>query len=454
MSIDYPPDVARLDGVAQYGAGGAGQPSKLKCLLVCIGSFGELYPLLGIGRALAQRGHEVLVVANPFYEQQVRELGFGFAPLGSVTEMDEYLSNPSTWHLWSFWKVSMDYCALRTMRPLFQTIRELWEPGRSIVVGPGWAFGARLAQEKLGVPLVTIHLEPYLIRTLHDTPKMAPPMLLRAWVPRSIKRLQFWIGDRWFIDRLLAPATNAFRRELGLRPESGFMGRWWHSPEAVAALWPDWFYRPQPDWPAQVNLCGFPLWDGADGSPLPEDVARFLDAGEAPVIFTPGTLNKHARTFFAAAVDACRRLKLRGMLISRYRELLPEALPGGVEHFSHVPFGRLLPRARAIVHHGGTGTSALALAAGLPQVVIPLSFSQPDIAARLVSLGVAREVRMGWSSGRRLANALQHVLTSPDVGRRCRELAGHVRHSDAFDSVADVVMEAMNRRRGQPAAAE
>ncbi|HEX4150396.1 MAG TPA: nucleotide disphospho-sugar-binding domain-containing protein, partial [Pirellulales bacterium] len=221
------------------------------------------------------------------------------------------------------------------------------------------------------------------------------------------------------------------------------------SPEAIIALWPEWFYRPQPDWPGNVQLCGFPLCDGADGSPLSEDVSRFLDAGEAPVIFTPGTLNRHARKFFAAAVESCQRLKVRGMLISRYRELVPEKLPPGVEYFSHVPFNQLLPRARAMVHHGGTGTSALCLAAGLPQVVVPLSFSQPDIATRLVRLGVAREVRLGWFNGRRLSAALEHVLSSSEVARRCRELADEVGSSTAFEAAADVVTESMLRRRGE-----
>jgi UDP:flavonoid glycosyltransferase YjiC (YdhE family) len=239
---------------------------------------------------------------------------------------------------------------------------------------------------------------------------------------------------------------------LDLPPERSFMGRWWHSPDSIVALWPEWFYRPQPDWPKHVQLCGFPLWDGSHEAPLPEHVARFLEAGEPPVIFTPGTLNRHARKFFAAAIETCQRLKVRGMLISRFPDMVPAALPPGVRHFEHVPFNQLLPRVRAMVHHGGTGTTALCLSAGLPQVVVPMSFSQPDIAARVVRLGVGREVRLGWFSGRRLASALKHVLTSSAIERRCQEVAQQTRRSSAFEAAANEIIAAENRHQYSPMA--
>jgi UDP:flavonoid glycosyltransferase YjiC (YdhE family) len=88
-------------------------------------------------------------------------------------------------------------------------------------------------------------------------------------------------------------------------------------------------------------------------------------------------------------VDACRRLGRRGLLLSRYRDQLPADLPPGVRHFDYVPLSRVLPRAAALVSHGGIGTLSQALAAGIPQLIMPLGFDQFDNAARLGRLGVA-----------------------------------------------------------------
>src|SRR5262249_61350306 len=96
--------------------------------------------------------------------------------------------------------------------------------------------------------------------------------------------------------------------------------------------------------------------------------------GEPPVVFPPGTMMRHPRQFFAEAVDACGRLGRRGLLLSRFRDQLPERLPEGVRHFDYVPLSQVLPRAAALVSHGGIGTLSQALAAGIPPAVMPLGF--------------------------------------------------------------------------------
>src|SRR5262249_33834850 len=146
------------------------------------------------------------------------------------------------------------------------------------------------------------------------------------------------------------------------------------------------------------------------GAPVERDVARFLTDGEPPVVFTPGTGNRHARDFFAAAADACVRLGRRGLFLTRFAEQLPAQLPDGVRHFAWVPLSKLLPHASALVHHGGIGTSAAALAAGIPQVVMPFSHDQPDNAARLERLGVARPLPVRRFRGPALAAELGQLL--------------------------------------------
>jgi UDP:flavonoid glycosyltransferase YjiC (YdhE family) len=149
-------------------------------------------------------------------------------------------------------------------------------------------------------------------------------------------------------------------------------------------------------------------------------------------VFTPGTGNRHARAFFAAAVDASVRLGRRAILLTSHPEQLPASLPASVRHVAYLPLSRLLPRTSALVHHGGIGSAAAALAAGIPQLVMPFAHDQPDNAARLCKLGVAAALPSPDAGGARVARALDRLLSSPRVQARCLDYAQRLRHSDAL----------------------
>src|SRR5262249_4330574 len=139
--------------------------------------------------------------------------------------------------------------------------------------------------------------------------------------------------------------------------------------------------------------------------------------------FTPGSANLHARPFFEAAVDACARLGGRGVLLTRFPDQVPSHLPDGVWHCAYAPFSRLLPHVAALVHHGGIGTAPQGMAAGVPQLVMPLSHDQFDNAARMQRLGIARSLPPAPFRGPRVAAALKALVDSPDVAAHCRGVA-------------------------------
>jgi len=262
---------------------------------------------------------------------------------------------------------------LRPMRRTFAVIEDLNVPGETVVAAPLIALGARIAQEARGIPLVTVALHPALFRSTSSPPDL-PPLPLSRGLPRFWNRFWYWLSDVALFDRLMAPGANAFRSELGLPPVHRLLAGWCFSPRRVLGLFPDWFAPPRPGWPPQARLTGFPLYDGWGAGPAAPEVAEFLGAGDPPVVFTPGSANRHVRAFFEAAVDASRRLGRRAALVTRFRDEIPSGLPAGVRHFDPVPFSRLFPRAAAVVHHGGIGTSALGLAAGVPQLVMPMAY--------------------------------------------------------------------------------
>ena len=161
---------------------------------------------------------------------------------------------------------------------------------------------------------------------------------------------------------------------------------------------------------------------------------------------------KHARPFFAAGLAACQALGRRALLLTHFPEQAPSPLPAGAARFDYAPFSEVLPRSAAIVHHGGIGTSAQALLAGIPQLINPFSFDQPDNGARLERLGVARTVFPIRFREQRVTRVLDELLRSEDVRRACALTAQRMRNTSALDETCDLIEELGSRRYPLPAA--
>ena len=413
-------------------------------LMTALGSYGDVHPIVGLGRTLRGRGHRVSIVANPHFRSVVESVGAELLPLGTTEEYAELVNHPDLWHPTRGPFLAMREGVVKYLRGLYELVEANYRPGETTLVAHPLDLASRIFQEKHEAPLASIVLAPLMFRSFYETPKYSS-MLTNSWVPRPLRRFQFWAADRFVVDPLLGPPVNALRQELGLcTPVKGVFRDWCFSPQLVLGLFPEWFAPTQPDWPGQVALTGFPLWDQPDEAGLPEEVDEFLREGEAPIVFTPGSAMAHGQSFFQAAVDACRMLDRRGILLTRYPEQLPATLPEGVRHFSFVPFSQLLPRAAAVVHHGGIGSSGQGLATGLPQLLMPMAFDQPDNAARLKRLGVADALPPKQFRGPAVARALDRLLTDEKVQERCHYWARQC-NTEASLSAACEAMEGLRK---------
>lgn len=408
-------------------------------LLIALGSAGDTHPFVGLGRELARRGHAVTLAANPIFQPLITAAGLGFCPIGTAEAYRQVIENEDLWHPMKGFKLVAEYGFIQPLPGVYELIRERYRPGHMVVVAHPLALGARVAQEKLGVPTVSVHLAPAVFRTVHQMPNL-PGARLPDGAPAFLKRGLYWLIDKVLLDRLLAKPLNAFRRQIGLPGRvKRIMQDWWLSPECVIGLFPD-FYRPfQPDWPKQLHLTSFPLYDPGGTPAVAAELDAFLAEGSPPVVFTPGSANRHAQAFFEKAVAACRAVGRRAVLLSRYAENVPEDLPAGMRHFSYAPLAQMLPRCAALVSHGGIGTVAQGLAAGVPQVVMALAHDQHDNGTRLAQLGVGR-----WVDGRKfterfLTTALRELLTDPAVAARCAEYKAALAARDGIGEACDLI---------------
>lgn len=209
----------------------------------------------------------------------------------------------------------------------------------------------------------------------------------------------------------------------------------------MLGCWPAWFAPLQPDWPAQLRLVGFPDFDRAATQPLDRDLARWLDDGPPPVVFTHGSANVQGTRFFRESVAVCERLGVRGVLVTAKLGDARDVLPGNVRHETYVPFSLLLPRAAALVSHGGIGTVGQGLLAGTPQLVVAIAHDHHDNGSRLEDLGVGALLDFGRYDVVRAAPLIDGLVRDAARTERCAQRAALLRSADPVELACSEILE-------------
>ena len=185
----------------------------------------------------------------------------------------------------------------------------------------------------------------------------------------------------------------------------------------------------------------FPRYDGAQpDARLRAELENFLAAGEPPIVFGLGSSAVMvAGEFWRAAITATGKLGRRAILLTGKPPQELGAVPPSVKAFEYLPYSAVFPRACAIVHSGGIGTLAQALAAGRPQVIAPVAFDQPDNARRTVALGVARGVPFRNADAAAMTRELDALLRAPEHAARAREIGERITRENGARAAADAL---------------
>ncbi len=385
----------------------------MRAILSAPGSRGDVNPMIAIGRRLREAGHEVVISLAEPYADVAADAGLDVEVVIGHQQFTEALGNP---HVWK--PIRGPLQVFRTVVSEFlewhrDVIERYHVPGQTVLVSHPLDLASRIFRDAHpDTPLASVHLQPVILRTLDD-----PPKLSGWWFemsrPQWLMRATYWLIDTVAVDPTIRTPINRMRSEYGMKPLRRPLNHWWHSPDLILAMYPDWFSPATKSFLPQLRHCGFPLQDNStDDFVLPQD---------RPIVFTSGTAHHHCRTFFDAAVKACLQLKRPGLLLSTFPENFPAELPESVRAMPYMSFTRLLPHCAAIVHHGGVGTTSQALAAGIPQLIRPMAFDQFDNANRIEKLGCGRWLR----NDRELANELQQILDKPVNNPGKHQVAEH-----------------------------
>ena len=404
-------------------------------LLCTIGSAGDVFPFITLGQELKRRGYHVTLITSRFFMSHAHEAGLEFFGLGSTEDYLSIIQDPDLWSPDKGFKVFAERVVFPIMEPAYEIIAN-FDPSKTILIAQGQFFAAHIAHEKLGFPFITIHLQPAAFRSVHEFP------LLPVKLPPFLVSGLFILIDTFLLDKLFAPNINRLRQRLNLPAIDHIFGGWMHSPQKNLGLFPDWFAQPQPDWTPQTQLTSFIYYDNQnENESISNELERFLNAGSPPIIFTAGTPMKHANKFFLDCIQACQLLERRGILLTQHPEQLPEELPQEIQHFAYIPFSKVLPRAVALVHHGGIGTTAQAIAAGIPQVIRPMAHDQPDTAARVEKLGIGISLSPNKFNAASLAEKLNTLITSQQVVERCKTYAQKIDPIKSLNDTCAIIEE-------------
>jgi rhamnosyltransferase subunit B len=416
-------------------------PPNLNVLLPTLGSSGDVNPFVALGIALQARGHRATIITNPIFRAQIESQGLRFLGVGTEQAARRVIADPDLWHVRKSFRIVAEVL-IPSLEEMFDVI-EANADQNTVMAFSTLSLGARLAQEKLKIRSASVHLQPGIFRSIEEQGMFAN-LRLSALHPKWFKRMVFRLADVLVLDRHLKGPLNQFRARLGLAPVTRIMHRWLHSPQLVIAFFPSWFSRPQADWPQNMHLVGFPLWDSDPASRI-DEAMEFIEKGAPPLIFTPGSAGATMHEFFRESVQAARQLKMRAMLVTNHPEQTPATLPPGIKVFGYLPFSQILPRSALLVHHGGIGTLAQGIKAAVPQLLVPHAHDQFDNAWRLKRLGLGDSIAITSYRAQRAVHAMRGLLSGDAAAlKRRHEYAQRI---DSGDAIARAV-ELLERLHG------
>lgn len=422
--------------------------------------WGDVVPFVPIANELVRRGHDVVYCVPQGHHDLLRQERFSLADAG-VPFSPRDLRHDDThermvaqyglrlagavlgrYYLATFTVAYLDAIVART--------REALAGADLMVTHPTVGVSTGIAADQAGVPWITGHLFPMMLPSLERAPWTLPLPVPRNAAGRVLARL-LWFGARFVIGRIMFDRQiNAYRNERGLPPIEAVAAFGGVSPRRTLLLSSRHYVDVPADWAERgIDVTGFTPWDGPAGPTVPGEVSAFLDAGAPPVLVTLGTAASAAGSqAFHVVAAALDELGLRGLfLVGPESDLRAADLPGLTAVAPFAPLASVLPRCSAIVQAGGHGTSAAAMLAGVPSVIVPFLFDQLWHGRRITELGLGRLVRR-WRRGHTLRRAIADVTTDPIYGERCLRMARRLATEDGVGAACDAIEACLEGRSG------
>jgi UDP:flavonoid glycosyltransferase YjiC (YdhE family) len=418
-----------------------------RIVISTFGSFGDIHPYIAIGLELKRRGHTPVIATSEVYREKMQSAGIEFSPvrpdMPSYDQLDELLRviEPIMDPRAGGEKVMQ--LLLPHLRDIYEDLNRAVEDADLLLTHPLPLLGPIVAQLRK-LPWISSVLAPASFLSVYDP--IVPPQWPALY---SLMRLSPLVGRGVMalatkkLDRLMQPVYD-LRAELGLpRGEQPVLAGQ-HSPTKVLGLFSPVMAQPQPDWPANTVVTGFPFYDRRDffgEGEIAKELLEFLDAGPPPIVFTLGSSAFWvAQNFYLDSIAAAQALGRRALLLIGHARNLPrDPLPEGMAAFEYAPFSQVLPRACAIVHQGGVGTTGQGLRSGKPVLVLPHAHDQFDNGNRVARAGCGRVLPRPRYNAETATRELRILLENPKYCEAAARIGELVRQERGASVAADEI---------------
>ncbi len=408
-------------------------------VIYAMGTGGDIDPMVALATELVQRGHRVSFLSNDYFAPIIQAAGCEFVSVGTVEQYHQG-NSVTAWER-DNQSDNFQYYHAPAFEPAFRFVQACATEKDCVLLVLGEQNGASVAAEKFNIPFVTFMLSPNVIFSAISPPapfRWIVPKYLPSFIVRLLlHRYRKVRAKRFFKEPHLADYV-AVRKRLDCLPT--------FKKNSSAALqigfFPEWFGMPAKDWPKSIHLVGFPLQN------RPSMQSRFefdqlVEKSGAPIIFTTGTGVKDVCSLFAEGRKICESLQLPGVFVGGNDGA--EFLQGSdwCKHFSYLDFEYAFSKAQAVIHHGGIGTTAQAIKAGIPQIIRPLKYDQPDNADRIYRLGLGTYVLPEKFTAEAVIPILRNMLQKAKQSKALRKFSAEVKNSSAIENACDLIEEAL-----------
>ncbi|TCP33234.1 nucleotide disphospho-sugar-binding domain-containing protein [Sphingomonas sp. BK235] len=388
---------------------------------VTIGSLGDLHPFIAIGRALTGQGHRVVLAVPDDGAAKVRAAGLDAAPIlpsyGDICARLGMSPGGAAARVLGDANFVVDQILIPSLRSSTAALDDL-SVDADVIAGSIFALASEIVAEKRGLPLASVVLQAMTLFSAWQPPTAPRFGIMRHRPHTAIGRnwnRMFYALARVALRRRHARQIDDVRAAHGL-PSSRGAPMLDHSPAtgAVICCWSQTLGKLPPDVPHRAVLTGFPFFDSESGADdeLAIELRTFLADGPPPLVFTLGSFAvASAGHFYDEAAALSRALGKRAVLLTG--RPVPPRRDGDRLTMNYAPHSAVFPRASAIVHHGGIGTTGQALRAGRPQIVVPHFGDQFDNAARLEASGVSATIHRDRFKADRAMSIVSRILTDP-----------------------------------------
>jgi len=413
-----------------------------RILIHAFGSYGDIHPYMGLALELQRRGHLAVIATSSIYRQKIESEGIAFRGIRpELPRLDQELMR-QVFDRRKGTEFIFRHILMPNLRDSYHDLRAVAGDPDVIITHPVGFAGPLLARVR-GIPWISTVLAPASFMSADD-----PPAFGGFPFPEQVTKLGRGFHRAFFalIDRITQPWLGPYRAleaELGLRASANPIFAGQHSPQLVLGLFSPLLAVPQPDWPPQARATGFVFFDRdeIEHPPTPE-LEKFLAAGPPPMVFTLGSAAVQAAgNFFVESAKAARLLRQRAVLLVGKDMPRPpaELFSSDIVAFDYAPFSQLFPRAAAIVHQGGIGTTAQVMRSGRPALAMPLSHDQFDNAVRAKRLGTTRIIGRRQYRAATVAEELNRLLGDANYTRRAAEVACRIQAERGAGAACDLI---------------